>query len=301
MKLSGLRYLTKQGFENVWKNKMMAFASFCVLLVSILLIGLSTLLFININSIIGETESKNEVIVFLDQDITQAETDEMRGQLESMENVKKVTFYSKDEAFESMKESMAEYKEIFDSLGDDNPLVDSFRIKIKNISKISETVALFEGLDNVYSISAPYDFANILTELRKILTLIATAIIISLAIVSMVIISNTTKASVFARRNEISIMKYVGATNAFIRIPFFVEGMITGIFAGLVATLITWVSYDALIELLNEKVNIISIIGAGTLTPFSEIFTKVILAYVLSGALVGALGSMLSTRKHLNV
>ena len=98
MKLSGLRYLTKQGFENVWKNKMMAFASFCVLLVSILLIGLSTLLFININSIIGETESKNEVIVFLDQDITQAETDEMRGQLESMENVKKVTFYSKDKA-----------------------------------------------------------------------------------------------------------------------------------------------------------------------------------------------------------
>lgn len=301
MKLSGIRYLTKQGFENVWKNKMMAFASFCVLLVSILLIGLSTLLFININSIIGETESKNEVIVFLDQDITKAETEEMKGQLKSMDNVSKVTFYSKDEAFKSMKESMSEYKEIFDSLGDDNPLVDSFRIKIKNISKISETVTLFEGLDNVYSISAPYDFANILTELRRILTLIATAIIIALAIVSMVIISNTTKASVFARRNEISIMKYVGATNAFIRIPFFVEGMITGVVAGLVATVITWVSYDALIDLLNEKVNIISIIGTGTLLPFNKIFTKVILAYVLSGALVGALGSMLSTRKHLNV
>jgi cell division transport system permease protein len=137
--------------------------------------------------------------------------------------------------------------------------------------------------------------------MEKIVTIVAIAIIIALAVVSMVIISNTTKASVFARRNEISIMKYVGATNAFIRIPFFVEGMITGIAAGMVATLITWLGYDAVIDLLTNEVNILNIIGMGSIIPFSGIAFKVAGAYILSGALIGALGSVLSTRKHLNV
>ena len=213
MKLSGVRYLTRQGFDNVWKNRMMAFASFCVLLVSLLLVGLSILFYININSIIGGIENKNEVIVFLDENITPAQTMETEVLLKQIDNIDEVRFYSKDDAFEDMKKSMSEYEELFDSLGDDNPLVDSFRIKIKDISLTSETVTLINELDHIYSIRAPYDFVNILTEMKKIITLVASAIIIALAIVSMVIISNTTKASVFARRNEISIMKYVGAVS----------------------------------------------------------------------------------------
>ena len=179
--------------------------------------------------------------------------------------------------------------------------MDSFRIKIKDISLTSETVTLINELDHIYSIRAPYDFVNILTEMKKIITLVASAIIIALAIVSMVIISNTTKASVFARRNEISIMKYVGATNTFIRIPFFVEGMITGMAAGIAATVITWLGYDAVVDLLTNEVNILNIIGMGSIVSFSDIVLKVALSYILAGAFVGALGSVLSTRKHLNV
>lgn len=301
MKLSGVRYLTRQGFDNVWKNRMMAFASFCVLLVSLLLVGLSILFYININSIIGGIENKNEVIVFLDENITLAQTMETEVLLKQIDNIDEVRFYSKDDAFEDMKKSMSEYEELFDSLGDDNPLVDSFRIKIKDISLTSETVTLINELDHIYSIRAPYDFVNILTEMKKIITLVASAIIIALAIVSMVIISNTTKASVFARRNEISIMKYVGATNTFIRIPFFVEGMITGMAAGIAATVITWLGYDAVVDLLTNEVNILNIIGMGSIVSFSDIVLKVALSYILAGAFVGALGSVLSTRKHLNV
>ena len=301
MKLSGVRYLTRQGFDNVWKNRMMAFASFCVLLVSLLLVGLSILFYININSIIGGIENKNEVIVFLDENITPAQTMETEVLLKQIDNIDEVRFYSKDAAFEDMKKSMSEYEELFDSLGDDNPLVDSFRIKIKDISLTSETVTLINELDHIYSIRAPYDFVNILTEMKKIITLVASAIIIALAIVSMVIISNTTKASVFARRNEISIMKYVGATNTFIRIPFFVEGMITGMAAGIAATVITWLGYDAVVDLLTNEVNILNIIGMGSIVSFSDIVLKVALSYILAGAFVGALGSVLSTRKHLNV
>lgn len=301
MKLSGLKYLTKQGFENVWKNRMMAFASFCVLLVSILLVGLSILFYVNINAIIGGIENKNEVIVFLDEDITKEEIAKTQALLERIENIDKIIFYSKDKAFDDMKDSMSEYQEIFDSLGEDNPLVDSFRVKIDDISLTQETVALIGDLDHVYSIRAPFDFVNILTEMRKIITLVATAIIIALTIVSMVIISNTTKASVFARRNEISIMKYVGATNMFIRIPFFVEGMITGMASGLVAMIITWIGYDAVLKLLTEEVNILNIIGTGSVLPFSDIALKVAVSYILAGAALGALGCVLSIRKHLNV
>ena len=280
MKLSGVRYLTRQGFDNVWKNRMMAFASFCVLLVSLLLVGLSILFYININSIIGGIENKNEVIVFLDENITPAQTMETEVLLKQIDNIDEVRFYSKDDAFEDMKKSMSEYEELFDSLGDDNPLVDSFRIKIKDISLTSETVTLINELDHIYSIRAPYDFVNILTEMKKIITLVASAIIIALAIVSMVIISNTTKASVFARRNEISIMKYVGATNTFIRIPFFVEGMITGMAAGIAATVITWLGYDAVVDLLTNEVNILNIIGMGSIVSFSDIVLKVALSYL---------------------
>ena len=206
MKLSGVKYLTKQGIDNIWKNRMMAFASFCVLLVSLLLVGISILFYVNLNSIIGGIENKNEVIVFLDQNITQEETEDVQAKLEQIDNISDISFYSKDEAFDSMKDSMAEYADVFDSLGDDNPLPDSFRIKIKDINLTSETVTLINELDHVSSIRAPYDFVNILTEMRKIISWVAMAIIIALVIVSMVIISNTTKASVFARRNEISIM-----------------------------------------------------------------------------------------------
>lgn len=301
MKLSGIRYLGRQGLDNIWKNRMMAFASFCVLLVSLLLVGISILFYINLNSIIGGIENKNEVIVFLDENITENQMKDVKARLEQIENIDDISFYSKDDAFESMKKSMAEYEKVFDSLGDDNPLLDSYRIKIKDISLTSETVTLIEELDHVYSIRAPYDFVNILTEMRKIVTWVASAIIIALAIVSMVIISNTTKASVFARRNEISIMKYVGATNAFIRVPFFVEGMVTGIAAGLVATVITWFGYDAVVELLTKEVNILNIIGMGSIIPFNDIILKVAGIYILAGGCIGALGSVLSTRKHLNV
>lgn len=301
MKLSGLRYLGKQGFENVWKNRMMAFASFCVLLVSLLLVGLSVLLFMNLNSIVGGIENKNEVIVFLEPTITQQQTEDVKSKLDQIDNIDNISFYSKEEAFDSMKESMDEYASVFNSLGDDNPLPDSFRIRIKDISLTSETVSLMEDIDNIYRIRAPYDFVNVLSEIRQILTWGATAIIIALSIVSMVIISNTTKASVFARRNEISIMKYVGATNAFIRIPFFVEGMITGFAAGIVATILTWLSYDALIEAINGETNFLNVIGVGSIIRLNEIAIPVAISYILAGGFIGALGSVISTRKHLNV
>ncbi len=301
MKVSGVKYLIEQGVDNVWKNRMMAFASFCVLLVSLLLVGFSVLAYYNVNSIIGGIESKNEVIVYLDDNTDDPTLEQIGADLRALPNVADVSFYSKEEAFESLKSTMAEYEVLFESLGDDNPLVDAYRIKVDEISQIAGTITEIEKMDHIYSIRAPYDFVNILVQLRMILTWVMGAIILAMIIVSMVIISNTTKASVFARREEIQIMKYVGATNAFIRFPFFVEGMITGFFAGCGALVITWLVYDSIVNILQNQVDLLSIIGMGSIIQFSDIYLIVSLAYVCGGALIGAMGSVICTRRHLNV
>jgi cell division transport system permease protein len=301
MKVSGVKYLIEQGVDNVWKNRMMAFASFCVLLVSLLLVGLSVLLYYNVNSIIGGIEEKNEVIVYLDDDTDETQIAEIGETLKGMANIAEVSFYSKEEAFLSLKDSMAEYEVLFESLGDDNPLVDAYRLRVEDIGEIDATIVQIEKLDHIYSIRAPYDFVNILIQLRTILTWVMSAIVIAMVVVSMVIISNTTKASVYARREEIQIMKYVGATNAFIRLPFFVEGMITGFLAGCSALIITWLVYDSIVGILQDQVALLSIIGMGSIIQFSAIYLEVTIAYVLGGAMIGAIGSALSTTKHIDV
>lgn len=301
MKASGVRYLVNQGIENIWKNRMMAFASFCVLLASLLLVGISVLFYMNITSMIGGVEDKNEVIVYLDEDTTDSEISEFQGELQKLGNIQSITFYSREQAFEDLKKSMSDYEVLFDSLGDDNPLIDGFRIKIQNIDYVSDTITQIEQLDHVYSIRAPMDFVNLLTEIRKIVTLICSVLIIALLIICIVIISNTTKASVFARREEIQIMKYVGATNTFIRVPFFVEGLLTGLLAGAVALVITWFAYDSLVELLTGQADFLSVIGMGSIIPFKNVVGRVTLTYLGAGGLFGALGAIFSMRKHLNV
>ncbi len=301
MKASGIKYLIGQGVDNIWKNRMMSFASFCVLLVSLLLVGLSVLAYYNVNTIIGGVEKKNEVIVYLEDGTTDPQLKQIGEDLRRLPNVTEVSFYSKEEAYESLKQSMADYEVLFDSLGDDNPLVDAYRIKVDNIDRIMDTIEQIRMFGHIYSIRAPYDFVNVLVQLRKILTWVMGAIIMAMVIVSMVIISNTTKASVYSRREEIQIMKYVGATDAFIRFPFFVEGMITGFFAGVLALGMTWLVYNALVSTLQNQSALLSIIGMGNIIQFSEIYIPVAACYVLGGALIGAMGSAGSTRKYINV
>ena len=301
MKLSGVKYLIDQGTENIWKNKMMAFATFCVLLISLMLVGVSVLFYINIDSIIGGISNKNEIAVFIDDSATQEQIDRLGNNLSDIDGVSEVTFESKDEAFQAMMKSMPEYERIFNSLGNDNPLVDGYKVKVHDIERVPEIIDVIEKLDNIYYIKASQEFVNILMELRRVVTLIATAVIIGLIIVSMIMISNTTKASVFSRREEIQIMKYVGATNGFIRIPFFIEGMITGFFSGAGAFLLTLLAYRSTFNILSQNVGVMNVIGMGSLIPFGRIQFYVLGAYILAGAFIGGLGSVLCTRKHINV
>ena len=301
MKFSGICYLTRQGIENIWKNRMMAFASFCVLLVSLLLVGTSVLAYQNITSIVGGVEAQNEIIVYMQEDVTPDRLTQIEYLIQNSANVAEVQFSSKEEEYLSLKERMGEYDVLFDALGEENPLVDSFRVKIQDISQMNQTISEIQKLDGVLKINAPYEFVSFLTQLRTILTWVMSALILAMIIVSMVIISNTTRTSVYARREEIHIMKYVGATDTFIRVPFFIEGMVTGFFSGCTALVITWLVYTSIVDMIENQVTLLNIIGIGSIIQFESIYLYAAWAYMLGGALIGAVGSALSTRKYINV
>lgn len=301
MKISSAKYLFGQGIRNIWTNRVMSFASFCIIMVSLLLVGFSVLFTANINRFIGGIAEKNEVIVFLEDNTPDEAVTSMEAELKANENIAEVVFYSKEQAFEEYKAKMENAEAIFESIGDESPLPDAFRLRIKDITKMSVTLAEINRMSNIYKTSDPSDFVDLLTGLKSTVTWVSTAIVTALGIVCIVIISNATRASVFARRKEINIMKYVGATNAFIRIPFFVEGMMTGILAGGAATALTWVGYNKMLEALAEQMTLWKAFGLDEFIPFDTIAGKVILAYCAAGALLGAIGSVFSTRKHLKV
>ena len=303
MKISGFKYLANQGVENIWKNKMMAFATFCVLLISLLLVGVASLFYINMNSMILGLNDKNEIVVHLnvgtpDDEIKKAEEDHRK-----IPKVDKITFISKEEALVRQRANLTSAEKIFnDYIGDDASFMpDGFSVTVKNNDIIADTTAEINTMPVVLKAQSSLQVAEFLKELRRVVSLIAGAVVIALAAVSIIMISNTTKASVFARREEIQIMKYVGATNSFIRTPFFVEGMVTGLFAGTGAFFITWSAYQAIFKVMQSEETLMNAFGLGSLIPFEDIRLYVLIAYLVAGSFVGALGSVISTRRHVDV
>ena len=301
MKISGFKYLANQGVENIWKNKMMAFATFCVLLISLLLVGSSVLFYLNMNSMILGLGNQNEIAIYLDPNTSQADVDTFGSKLKEMDNINTVDYISKEQAYQTMQNQISRGKAIFDYIDGYDFMPDGFNATVVNNDTIEDTVAQIAKMEHVESVSSMPQVAEFLRELRRVVSIIAGAIIIALAAVSMIMISNTTKASVFARREEIQIMKYVGATNSFIRMPFFVEGMVTGFFAGAGAFFITWAVYRSVYRILTEQGMLMRAFGIGSIIPFDNIRLYVAFAYLLAGALIGALGSVVSTRRHLDV
>lgn len=301
MKISGIKYLANQGIENIWKNKMMAFATFCVLLISLLLVGCAGLFYVNMNSMILGLGDQNEIAVYVVTDTPQERVEEINAQLLELDNVDDVVYISKEEAYNRMKNQISQGQAIFDYIDDSQFMPDGFSVTVKNNDTIEDTTAQIAAIPQILSASSSPQVAEFLRELRRVVTIIAIAVIIALSAVSMIMISNTTKASVFARREEIQIMKYVGATNAFIRTPFFVEGMVTGFFAGAGAYFITWAVYQSVYKILMEQGTLINAFGIGSIIPFADLLVVTALSYLIVGSVVGALGSVISTRRHLNV
>jgi cell division transport system permease protein len=302
MRWNNFTYLVKKGINGVWYNRMMSTASFCVLLVSLLMVGLATLAGVNISVILHYVEDQNEVLVFTDGELSDTETQKISETLRSSEYTTPtgVMFKCRNDAWAEYKYNNPEADIIYDRM-DFNPMPNTYIVTISDLTKIREAVAEFEQLEGVFRVSAPHDFAEFLISMRTTLTLIGGAVIIALIVICLVIIYNASRASVFSRRQEINIMKYVGATNAFVKIPFFIEGMFIGVLAGITSWLLTSFAYGSIIEMFGDEVTLWEALGLASLIDFSDISLIVLLANCIAGSLLSATGIIMSMGKHLKV
>lgn len=300
MRTSNATYLVKKGISSVWKNFLMSFASFSILMVSLLLVSCALLLMMNVNTIMGNIEDTNEITIYLEEDVTDKQLEHIRSVLEKNEDLTDVQYYSKEQALEDFRSDMAEYSELLDYL-DENPMPETFLVRVKDLSKIRSVVNTINQIDGVEQTKAPYDFASVLIHIRNTFSIIGGAVLLALIVVSIVIVSNTIRTSVFARRNEINIMRYVGATSGFIKTPFFVEGMFIGILAGAASWGLTWLVYDSVFSLFSADLTLWQIFGFYGLTPFEDIMWLVLAVNCAAGALLGAVGTVISTGKYIKV
>lgn len=300
MRTSNVTYLVKKGISSIWKNFLMSFASFCILMVSLLLVSCAVLLMMNVNKIMSNIEDTNEITIYLKEDISDKQVEHIKSVLEKNQDITDVKYYSKEQALDDFRDNMAEYSELLDYL-DKNPMPETFLVRVKDLSKIRHVVNTVNDIEGVEQTKVPYDFASVLVQIRNTFTLIGGAVLIALVVVSIVIVSNSIRTSVFARRNEISIMRYVGATSGFIKAPFFVEGMFIGILAGAAAWGLTWLIYDSVFALFSADLTVWQMFGFYGLTPFGDIMWYVLAVNCAAGALLGAVGTVFSTGKYLKV
>ena len=300
MRTSNVSYLVKKGITSVWKNFIMSFASFCILLVSLLQVSVAVLFMLNVNIVMENIENTNEIVIYVKEGATQEQIDHIRDVLEKNEDLTDVSYLSSEEAREIFKEDMGEYAALLDFL-EENPMPETFLARSKDLKKIKHSVEAISSIEGIEQVKAPYDFAAALIDIRNTFSIIIIAMLATLIAVSIVIVSNTIRTSVFARREEISIMKYVGATNGFIKLPFFVEGMFIGVLAGGAAFGLTWFIYTSVFSLLSEENLSLEMFGFFNLIPFDSIMWAVLAINCAAGAFLGAVGTIVSMGKYLKV
>ena len=243
MKLSSMGYLLKEGLKNIWNNRTMSIASICVLVSCLVLTGAALLFSQNVNSIMGDVQDRNTVEVYLDMDIPTLEAVRIGPEIQKIDNVESCEFIRGDDQLEQYRDVLGD---LVDGLqGDERVLPDSYRITMTDLSLYQQTVDQILQVEGVDTISDRSQTAEKLTSLNRLVSTIGFWVVLALAIVSLFIIVNTIRVTMYSRRLEISIMKSVGATDWFIRIPFIVEGIIIGLISALIATLLLDLLYDA--------------------------------------------------------
>lgn len=300
MRASNVSYLIKKGITSVWKNFVMSFASFSILLVSLLQISVAVLVMMNVHIIMGNIEDTNQIIVFIKEGVSDEQVAHIKDALTNNSGLTDIEYISKEAAEQEFKTYLGEYAELMEYL-ESNPMPEAFKARVTDVEKIRPIVAAIGTLEGIEKVRAPYDFADALVNIRDTFSIIIIAVLLTLVLVSVVIISNTIRASVFARRNEITIMKYVGATNGFIKLPFFVEGMFVGVLAGAAAWGLTWFIYDSIFSLFMGNFTLWEMFGFFNLIPFDNVNMTVLAINCGAGALLGAVGTIISMGKYLKV
>ena len=302
MKWSSFKYLARQGLHNMINNRLMSFASVGVLTVCLIITGVAGLFTANMNSLMLYLRSQNEVVVYLDENLDEAGLASVDSALRSISGLKEVTYVSKDEALDLMRDSMGDKADLFDVFeGEENPFFANYKVVLQDVGQMDEIVPQLESISGVVDVNVPTGLSDLVVNIHKAVTVISVGLVVVLGFVSIVVISNTIRLTVFARRKEINIMKYVGATNGFIRLPFFVEGIAVGLIAGLISSTIVLGGYQLLIIYSVDFPAFWGSILNSVLLGMDQVWWKVLVAFLAFGSLIGSVGTATSIRKYLHV
>ncbi len=291
-----LGYYLKEGFRNIFTHGFMSVGAILIMVACLLLTGTVTLVAYNIDKSIDILQQSNEIVVFIDESLTTREAKALQSSFEKISNIATIQFESRDEALEDYRLELGDDAGILDSFNSsNNPLRNSFVFTLKDPTQAEQTIKRLEAVEGVARVRADEPTIARLIQVQHVFNIIALAMIVGLAIISVFIISNTIKLAMFARRDEISIQKMVGATNWFIRWPFVIEGMVIGMLASLIAYFAQWGVYAELINIAS------GVIPYFKMLPFENVRNMVILVFAGAGALFGIGGSVSSIRKFMNV
>ena len=295
MKSNNFGYLLKEGVRGIFLHGFMSFAAVCVTVACLIIIGSFSMLLYNLNIMVAEVEQDAEILVYIDENYTEAEAKSVGSKINMIENVHQATFVSRQQALEEFVAKQGN-EAAFQGIQAD-VLRDRFIVTLEDNNRMKETVPMIEAVSGVDEVNAPYRVAEAFATVQHILRIVSAAVIILLLVVSLLIISNTVKLAMYDRRDEIAIMKMVGATNAFIRFPFVVEGFLLGMFGAAMAFFLEWGLYNALVSWIG-KVDALNLLQ---FVPFAELLWPMMGTFGTAGLFVGIFGSFTSIRRFLDV
>ena len=289
------RYFAREGLSNMFSHGFMSFVAIGITVACLLIMGTFTLVAVNANELLRDLEQENEILAYVDDSYTEAQAKALQKKLEAIPNVASATYISKEQALEDF---VAQYPDeaMFQDL-DPEILRDRYAIKITDLEQIRQTKAAVEGIAGIAKVNAYEEIAGGFITVRNVATVVCVTLIVVLFVVSVFIISNTIKLTTFDRREEIAIMRMVGATNGFIRWPFVYEGFLFGFLGAAIAFFLQWALYEAVAKGVdaNDALQLIHII------PFSELWAPVAAVFAGAGIIIGVGGSLSAIRKFLQV
>ena len=288
-------YFLSESVRSIRSHGLMSFAAVCMVLACLLIMGSFALVAVNADRMLGDLESENVFLAYIDETYTDAQIEALQSRIEGMDNVAEVTFIPKEEAKADYLEGR-EDSSLYTDLPDE-VFRDRFSIHVVDIELFEQTVDQVAALPGIANHRAETEIAEGFVMVRNVATAIATILIVILVVISLFIIANTTKLATFSRREEIAIMKMCGATNWFVRWPFIFEGMILGLLGAVLAFFLQWGIYSLIVSAISEQggLQLIAIV------PFQTLAARVLGAFVAAGLAIGACGSLMAIRKFLQV
>ncbi len=295
MKKNNFGYLLREGIRGVFLHGFMSFAAVCVTVACLIIVGSFALILYNLSLMVADLERENEMLVYIDETWGEAEAKSVGSKINMISNVHNARFVSREQALSDFVDEQPD-PSMFQGL-DPSTFRDRFVITLEDNTRMKDTETEIRKIDGVADIVAHYEIAEGFTTIQKVLSLASAAIIAVLLVVSLLIISNTVKLAMYDRKEEIAIMRMVGATNGFIRFPFVIEGFILGMLSAAVAFFLEWGLYDLLVS----RISSIDTMQLVTMIPFADVLAVMVIFYAVTGFCVGVFGSLTSIRKFLKV